>query len=93
MQHEITGDIVKQAYGRAHPSPKEPCRTAKEVAELFGFASSVSLISSVNSGSFPQPDLVSGMAERTKKLYWKLSTIKKEQARRAKLDDKRINNG
>ncbi len=60
---------------------REPHRNAKEVKDIFGFQTIGGLHASVRCGSFPPPDLVTGFS--IKKCYWGLSTILREQQRRA----------
>lgn len=59
---------------------REPCLSAKEVFEMFGYKNANSLVCAANQGAFPAPDLVSG--DKLKKLYWKRSTLAHEAARR-----------
>ena len=76
---------VPGAFLHRPPSdgPRDPCRNSNEVAALFGFTSSKALHGAVHRGSFPPPDLVSGITHR--KCHWKLSTLAAEQRRRESL--------
>jgi hypothetical protein len=69
------------AYSEKSPAvPREPCRDSKEVAAMFGYATTQLLHNALNRGQFPEPDLVSGITSR--RLFWKLSTLATEQRRR-----------
>jgi len=84
--HDLTiprNRIPTQAQIKSRKA-NEPLRNVKEVVAEFGFKNAAALHSMLYNKTFPEPDMV-GDAPSTsagRKLYWKLSTLKKEHARR-----------
>jgi len=74
-----------QAATKKNP-PREPCRSAAEVARMFGYASPSGLHRAVSEGRFPQPDFTPPnpalINNGSPRLFWKLSTVEKEKKRR-----------
>lgn len=69
---------------------REPVYSTKEVAAIFGYASTASLHNAVLQRCFPKPDQRFTGLNATRegrgvraRVYWRKSTIEKEKARRA----------
>jgi hypothetical protein len=79
IKTKINDKYVKSSFIR------EPLRDIHETAIIFGYKGEKGLRSSMNRGTFPQPDSRITKMNGTMKYYWKLSTISKEKKRRASL--------
>ena len=91
MKHHKNAPAMHTFPSKEKNFKPEPTRDSKEVCEMFGFKSRSSLLCSVQSGCFPEPDLVTGTSRKL--LYWRLSTLNKEMKRRQESDHSRIHKG
>jgi hypothetical protein len=63
--------------------PREPMRSTKEIATLFGFTRGSSLWNLVSLGKFPEPDfVVDRVSKNSTKAFWKLSVVEAELKKR-----------
>jgi hypothetical protein len=76
---------MRKGFSMTHATViREPLHSSKEVAAEFGYKNINSLDAVLSHGCFPEPDVVMTNMRGRKRLYWKLSTLKKEKERRLK---------